>query len=175
MKIGSQKVEPGGLDQYARRVSPESSVCYLGGLFSVLAGAEDTNGRFCLMEIVGRKGMEPPRHVHHRDDEGFYVLEGEITFYVGDEIYEATPGTFIFAPRGVPHSFTFETETIRKLAIVTPGGLEEHFRDRRFGEPAQALTLPPPPAGPPDMTAFVEDLASRGVEIVGPPGAPERE
>ena len=174
MKIGAREVESGGLGQYARRVSPESSVWYMGGLFSILAGAEDTDGRFGLMEIVGRKGQEPPRHVHRRDDEGFYVLEGRITYYVGDETYEATPGTFVFAPRGVPHSFTFETDVIRKLAVVTPGGLEVHFRDRRFSEPVQAPTLPPPPAGSPDMAAFADDLARYGVEIVGPPGPPER-
>ena len=174
MTIGSEKVGPEGLGQYARRAGLESSVWYMGGLFTILAASEDANGRFGLMEIVGRKGAEPPRHVHHRDDEGFYVLEGEITYYVGEETYEAGPGTFVFLPRGVPHSFTFETDVIRKLAISAPGGLEEHFRDPRFSEPAQELTLPPPPAGPPDMAAFAEDLAGYGIEIVGPPGPPER-
>ncbi len=174
MTIGSEKVGPEGLGQYARRASLESSVWYMGGLFGILAGSEETNGQFGLMEILGRKGLEPPRHVHHRDDEGFYVLEGEITYYVGEETYKAGPGTFVFLPRGVPHSFTFETDVIRKLAIIAPGGLVAHFRDPRFSEPAQALTLPPPPAGPPDMAAFAEDLAGYGIEIVGPPGPPEQ-
>ena len=172
MTIGSEKVGPEGLGQYARRASLESSVWYMGGLFTILAGSEETNGQFGLMEIMGRKGVEPPRHVHHRDDEGFYMLEGEITYYVGEETYKADPGTFVFLPRGAPHSFPFETDVIRKPALVTPGGMEEHFRDPRFSEPAQALTLPPPPAGPPDMAAFAEDLAGYGIEIVGPPGPP---
>jgi quercetin dioxygenase-like cupin family protein len=174
MTIESEKVGPEGLGQYARRVGPESAVWYMGNLFGILARSEETDGRFGLMETVSRKGFEPPRHVHRREDEAIYVLEGNITFYVGDETYGAGPGTFVFLPRGVPHSFTFETDAIRMLAIVAQGGLEEHFRDPRFSEPAQALTLPPPPADPPDMPALVAEMARHGVEIVGPPGPPER-
>ncbi len=174
MTIESDRVGPEGLGQYARRVGLESAVWYMGNLFGILARSEETDGRFGLMETVSRKGFEPPRHVHHREDEGFYVLEGNITFYVGDEIHEATPGTFVLMPRGIPHSFTFESDVIRMLVIVAPGGLEEHFRDPRFSEPAQALTLPPPPAAPPDMPALVDEMVRHGVEIVGPPGPPER-
>ncbi|MGI8858547.1 MAG: cupin domain-containing protein, partial [Rubrobacteraceae bacterium] len=83
------KGAPEGVAQYARRMSLESSSWYMGCLFGVLAGSEDTGGRFGLMEMVAPKGLEPSRHVHHRDDEGFYVLEGNITFYVGEETYEA--------------------------------------------------------------------------------------
>ncbi len=168
---------PAGVAQYARRASQESSVWYMGCLFSVLAGSEDTGGRFGLMEIGAPKGREPSRHVHHRDDEGFYVLEGNITFYVGDETYEAGPGTFVFLPHGVPHSYTFETEQVRMLALVAPGGIEGHFRDPRFSEPARASTLPPPPAGPPNAAVLedlAKDLAGYGTEVVGPPGRPSK-
>jgi quercetin dioxygenase-like cupin family protein len=51
-------------------------------------------GVFGLMEMVAPTGREPSRHLHHTDDEGFYVLEGNVTFYVGEETYEASPGTF---------------------------------------------------------------------------------
>ncbi len=57
------------------------------------------------------------------------MLEGAVTYYVGDGVYEAGPRTFVSMPRGVPHSFVFKTEEVRKLAIITPGGLEEHFGD----------------------------------------------
>lgn len=173
MTIEPNKVGPkGSLGQYARRTSPESSVWYMGGLWSILADAKEANGRFSVIEILAPEGLEPPRHVHHCEDESFYVLEGNITYYVGEETYEARPGTFVFLPRGVPHSFTFETETIRMLTLFVPAGIEAHFRDPRFGEPARELTLPPP--APPDVAAFAEDLARYGVEIVGPPGSPER-
>ena len=122
MTTERERAVPKGVAQYARRADPGSSVWYMGNLFTVLAGSEDTGGRFALIEMLARKGTEPPRHVHDREDEAFYVLEGEITFYVGDETYEATPGTFVFAPRGIPHSWVVETEVVRKLVTLTPGG-----------------------------------------------------
>ena len=159
---------------HGRRMDLGSSVWYVGNLFGFLADSGETDGQFALIEILGRKGGEPPRHVHSREDEGFYVMEGEVTFYVGDETHAATPGTFVFAPRGVPHSFVFETEEIRMISIITPGGFDEHFRDPRFSEPAQALTLPPPLEGPPDVGALVANLESYGIEVVGPPGPPQQ-
>ncbi len=174
MTIESSKVGPEGLGQYVRRASLESSGWYVGNLFTILAGSEDTGGRFALIEILARKGTEPPRHVHHRGDETFYVLEGEISFYIGDETYVATPGTLVFAPRGIPHSFVFETDVVRKLVTLTPGGADEHFRNPLFSEPARTLTLPPPPEGPPDVAALVADMERYGVEVVGPPGRPEQ-
>lgn len=171
-----RKGAPEGEARYARRMSQESSVWYMDCLFSVLAGSEETGGRFGLMEMVAPKGREPSRHVHYTDDEGFYVLDGEVTFYVGEEICEASSGTFVFLPHGVPHSYTFKTDVVRMLSVVAPGGLERHFRDARFSEPAKTPTLPPP-GGEPDA-AFLEemakDLASYGTEVVGPPGPPER-
>ena len=172
MTTERDKAVPGGVAQYARRVDSGSSVWYMGNLFTILAGSENTEGRFALIEILARKGTEPPRHFHHREDEAFYVLEGEITFYIGEETYVATPGTFVFAPRGIPHSWEVETDVVRKLVTLTPGGAEKHFRDPRFSEPARTPTLPPPPEGPPDVAALVADMERYGVEVVGPPGPP---
>ena len=172
MTTEREKAVPEGVAQYARRVDSGTSVWYVGNLFTILAGSEDTEGRFALIEILARKGAEPPRHVHTHEDEAFYVLEGEITFYVGDETYRATPGMFVFLPRGVAHSFVLETDVVRKLLTETPGGIEKHFRDPRFSEPARTLTLPPPAEEPPDVAALVEDMARYGVEVVGPPGPP---
>ncbi len=98
------------------------------------------------------------------------MLEGEITFYVGDETYEATRGTFVFTPRGVPHSYTFETDVIRMLVLVASGGFEEFFWPPQFSKPAQAPELPPP-EGPPDVPALVATLEQHGVEVVGPRSA----
>src|SRR5215218_4805232 len=157
--------------QYARLMNRESSVSYMDCLFSVLAGSEHTDGRFGLMEMVVPKGREPSRHLHYTDEEGFYVLEGELTFYVGEKTYAAGPGTFVFLPHGVPHSYTFETDSVRMLSIVAPGGLERHFRDPRFSELAEDMMLPTL-GGAPDpeaLEAMAADLASYGTEVVGPP------
>ena len=165
-------IKPEGAAQYARRADPESSVWYLGCLFTVLADSQETGGQYGLIESLSPKGTEPPRHVHSREDETFYLLEGEITFYIGDETYKATPGMFVSAPRGVPHSYTFDTGVIRMLVLVAPGGFEEFFRPPQSSEPAQAMEPPPPSEAPPDIPAMVAALDQHGVEVVGPPGPP---
>src|SRR5215469_1281374 len=81
------------------RQSLEQSVWYSGWLLTFLATGQDTQGQFALQEQVGRKGNVPPPHIHHREDETFYVLEGEMTFSIGDRTIKATPGTMVFAPR----------------------------------------------------------------------------
>ncbi|MGI8910825.1 MAG: quercetin 2,3-dioxygenase [Rubrobacteraceae bacterium] len=164
--------KPEKVAQYARRASVEDSRWYLGCLFTVLADAEETGGQFGLIESLSPKGAEPPRHVHSREDEAFHVLEGRITFYIGDETYEGTPGTFVFAPRGIAHSYTFDTDVIRMLVFVTPGGFEEFFRDARLSEPAKAPELPPPSEEPLDVPALAAAMEQHGIEIVGPPGPP---
>jgi len=176
MSTEPRKGPPGGQAQYARQMNQDSSVSYMDCLFSVLAGSEETDGRFGLMEMVAPKGREPSRHLHYTDDEGFYVLEGELIFYVGEEIYEASPGTFVFLPHGIPHSYTFETDVVRMLSIIAPGGLERHFRDARFSKPPTGMRLSPPAEAPdPDvLEAMAEDLASYGTEVVGPPGPPRQ-
>ena len=172
MTTEREKAVPEGVTPYARRAEMGTSVWYMGNLFTILAGSEENGGRFALIEMLAPKGTEPPRHVHQREDEAFYMLEGEITFYIGDETYVATPGKFVFAPRGIPHSWVVETDVVHKLVTLTPGGAEEHFRDPRFSGPALTPTLPPPPEVPPDMAALVADMERYDVEVVGPPGPP---
>ena len=123
------------------RQSLDRSVWYSGSLFTFLATGEETQGQFALIEAVARKGNAPPRHIHHREDETFYVLEGEITVSVGDRTIKATPGTMVFLPRDIAHSFVIESEHLRMLVLLAPAGLEEWFKE--FSVPAQALTLPP--------------------------------
>ena len=124
------------------RQSLEQSVWYSGWLLTFLATGQDTQGQFALQEQVGRKGNVPPPHIHHREDETFYVLEGEMTFSIGDRTIKATPGTMVFAPRDVAHSFTIDSEQVRILVMNTPAGLEGFFRE--CSVPAPSMTLPPP-------------------------------
>lgn len=124
------------------RQSLERSVWYSGWLLTFLATGDETNGQFALMEQVARKGNVPPRHIHHREDETFYVVEGEMTFSVGDETIKATPGTMVFAPRDIPHSFTIDSEQVRMLVMVAPAGAEGFFKE--CSVPAPSMTLPPP-------------------------------
>jgi quercetin dioxygenase-like cupin family protein len=123
------------------RQSLEQSVWYSGWLMTFLATGEDTQGQFALMEAVARKGNVPPPHIHHREDETFYVVEGEMTFSVGDRTIKARPGTMVFLPRDIVHSFAIESEQARILVQVSPAGAEGWFKE--FSVPAPTLTLPP--------------------------------
>jgi quercetin dioxygenase-like cupin family protein len=136
-------------------------------LLTFLATGEDTQGRFALIEIVGRKGNVPPPHIHHREDETFYILEGEITVSVGGQIIKGTPGTMIFLPRNVVHSFEIESEQGRMLVLLTPAGLEGYFKE--CGVPAPAMTLPPPVEVPySEIQRLIDVGAKYGIEFVLP-------
>jgi quercetin dioxygenase-like cupin family protein len=80
-----------------------------------------------LMELTGSPGVEPPMHVHHNEDEWYYLLDGEVTFHVGVKTYCGKPGSLVFFPRSVPHTFTIETPTAQMLLLNAPGGFERVF------------------------------------------------
>jgi hypothetical protein len=98
------------------------------------------------------------------------VLEGEITFVVGDQTVKASAGSFAFVPPGVLHAFHVDSPQARFLTVISPAGLEAFFDE--VGEPAQAATLPPPLAGPTDVERIAAVAARYGQEILGPPPVP---
>lgn len=155
---------------YAGRTDQARSVWYSGYLLTFLATGEETGGAFSIVEEVGRKGLsaEPPMHVHSREEESFYVIEGRMSFVVVDEVVDVPAGTLVVLPRGVPHRFTLETDHVRMLNMCTPAGFEGFFRD--LSEPARSMTLPPAPNGPPDIERLLRTAAAYGVEILPPPG-----
>ena len=149
------------------RRSLDRSVWYSGHLMTFLATAEDTQGKFALIEAVARKGNVPPPHIHHREEETFYVLEGEMTFSVGGQTIKATPGTMVCLPRDVAHSFVIDSEQLRVLILLTPAGLEGLFKE--FSEPAPAMTLPPPVETPySEIQRMLEVAPQYGIEFVLP-------
>jgi quercetin dioxygenase-like cupin family protein len=143
---------------------------HMGSLFEWHADGADSGGALSLAEVLVRAGGEPPLHVHAREDEIFYVLEGEVTFMRGVERIDAGPGTSVLLPRGIQHGFAVRTPMARMLVMATPAGLEEAFR--AFSEPAPERTLPPATEGPPDaaeMEALSAEFERHGVTFVGPP------
>lgn len=146
------------------RQSLEHSVWYNGWLMTFLATGEDTNGQFALIEATARRDNVPPPHIHHREDEIFYLLEGEIVVSVGDRTIKATPGSVVFLPREVRHSFTIESEESRMLILVTPAGLEGWFKE--FSVPAPAMMLPPADEpGYQDVQRMLEAASRFGLEF----------
>ena len=97
--------------------------------------------RFAQIEIYDPRGSAPPLHVHHNEDETFYVVEGEVTVFVGDERIDLGAGDYCFAPRGVPHTYLVTSERARMLVTISPAGFEELFA--RVGVPSTATSAQP--------------------------------
>jgi quercetin dioxygenase-like cupin family protein len=121
------------------------TIAIVGDVYRFLATGEDTNGKYALWEAIVPPGGGPPPHVHSREEEGFYVLEGEIILQVGDERIVATAGMFANMPVGTPHAFKNESRRPAKLLIsVAPAGLEQMFFELGVPVPQGATTAPPP-------------------------------
>jgi quercetin dioxygenase-like cupin family protein len=130
---------------------------FLGGLCTIKSTGEQTGGRVAVTENWAPRGHGSPLHVHHQEDEWFYVLSGELTFWVDGRVTTATEGSFVYGPRDVPHTFTVTSDEARFLLVVEPAGLEDFIR--ALSEPAQSLTLPPTSVQPP---ANGEDAGNSG-------------
>jgi quercetin dioxygenase-like cupin family protein len=145
---------------YALAREEAEALWFMGIPTRVLATAEQTGGAFGLIEHVIPAGDESPWHVHHAEDESFYVVEGHMTFLCGEQRVQAGPGTFVYGPREIPHGFRVEgTEPAMMLLQCTPGGFE-HF--------VIEMSESAPPTGPPDMERLMALATKYDIEILGP-------
>jgi quercetin dioxygenase-like cupin family protein len=126
---------------------------------AVLVWGEDTAGRCGLVETVEEWGAHPPRHLHLREDETLYVIEGSLSVWVAGEWVEAPAGTALFLPRGAEHALLAETEKARVLSFFAPAGFERFYREMAT-------------VGPLEVERLVTTAARYGCEIAGP--TPER-
>jgi quercetin dioxygenase-like cupin family protein len=143
---------------------------FFGGLTTIKASGRSTGGRVTVTEHLAPRGAGSPLHVHHNEDEWFYVLDGELTLWVGGEVTVAPAGSFVYGPREVPHTFVVSSDEARFLLVVEPSGFEGFVR--ALAEPAERLEIPPPASEPPDVEALTALAATYGMEILGPPGIP---
>lgn len=131
----------------------------VGGPTIIKAGTAETGGTFTLLEnhVPPRQG--PPLHVHAREDEMWYVLDGHFRFRADDELLDAPAGSFVFVPRGTHHCFqNIGDETARILVMFTPSGMERFFEEH--------AALPP---GPVDPDVYREIARRNWMDVVGPP------
>lgn len=129
-----------------------------------LADGERTGGAFALVDEQAKRGDSVPLHRHDEDMESFYVLEGEVTFFIGDEPGVRTgAGGFAHVPGGTVHGFRIESETARYLILTTP----------QHGEFYRAITLPAqadgsPPEQPIEGPRIKQASQQYKIEFVGP-------
>lgn len=134
----------------------------LGHVSVERVGGEQTGGAYALLDSLAPQGNGPPLHVHSREDEVFYVLDGELTVTREGRDRRVGAGGCVFLPRGVPHTYRVESPTVRALTLISPAGFEEFFFE--FGEPAVHRGLPP--AGdPPDLPRLLAVLERYGVSL----------
>jgi quercetin dioxygenase-like cupin family protein len=147
---------------YSPAVAPGSGqrciapIGYLGNLVRPLLGGRDTKGRLALIHSVERRGCEPPRHRHRNEDELVYVLEGELTFYVGEDPYVVATGNCLLLPKGQVHGYRVESQEATLLTTLMPAGLECFYAE--LGETASGL----------DFERLLTVAARYGIEITGP-------
>jgi mannose-6-phosphate isomerase-like protein (cupin superfamily) len=146
---------------------------HFGALMNFKALTEETGGQCWAVEGLADKHMAVPLHAHTREDEVWFVLDGEIAFTLGEEVIIGGPGTFVYIPRNTPHTFQVRSGTARWFGFGLSGNLDQWFFET--GEPAPSLTLPPPPAGPPTeaaIQAINASLKAYGTDTLGPPPMP---
>jgi mannose-6-phosphate isomerase-like protein (cupin superfamily) len=166
----AEEVDAAASRTFAHEQDEGEAWWWVGVLASIKATKEQTDGRYTLVEILAPEGYPGVLHVHHREDEGFWILEGELTFYVGDQTMKARPGSFLFGPKDVSHAFTVDSGPARLLFVLSPAGFEDLIRE--MGEPARELTIPPQLEAPPseaEMARMASIAAKYGNEILGPP------
>ncbi len=141
----------------------ENSYWYIGHLMSLLVTSKETDGRYSLLRATERRGLEPPPHIHTKEDETFLILEGEVVYTAGNQTFHAKEGDVMFLPKNIQHSFKIQTEKLETLILLNPGGLENYFVE--MSKPAEELQLPPLPQGPPDIKKLVATASKYGVKF----------
>ncbi len=143
------------------------SVWFTGTLMTIKVGAAQTGGAYMVVECLLAPGFGPPPHIHHQDDEAFYILEGELSGSCGERTWRGGPGTFVLLPRGIPHGFRVEgTTPARVLQLGNGSGFERFIAEA--GAPAQAPTIPPPP-GEAEIARMLATAPKYAIEILPPP------
>src|SRR4249920_1216840 len=108
---------------YALSAGDGKPMAWFGSTITLKASSPELG----VTEVLIHPGEEPPLHVHKNEDEWFYMLDGEVTFHVGGEDLSGRGGAFVSFPRGIPHTFTVESNSARFLVMNTPGGFERMF------------------------------------------------
>jgi len=138
---------------------------FLDTRMTVKAGGAHTGGALTVIEWSAPEGFGPPRHVHHAEDEMFYVLDGEMVLECGDQRWTAGPGDFAFLPHGVAHVFVVSRGPVHGLQLTTPAGFEAFVEE--VGRLPEGPGLPEPSI--PDVPRLMEAGRRHGNDIVGPP------
>jgi mannose-6-phosphate isomerase-like protein (cupin superfamily) len=142
------------------RNNTEQTIQWLGTRYKILLTADETDGKIGMFESVDQPGYGPPRHIHHEEDETFYILSGEVLFWLAGESRTLGPAATVFIPRGTDHTFRVLGDLpARMLTIMTPGDFEGFFAEMAKHQ----LRIPE------DMDKIAEIGLRYHLELTGPP------
>jgi quercetin dioxygenase-like cupin family protein len=116
-------------DVMHRNINKENTFLFLSDVNSILVSGDDTNGEFCVVHCAVKKDDGPPLHLHEKEDESFYVLDGEIEMTLGTETISVKSGGYVFAPRGIPHTFKVKSDTAKFLVTAYPAGFDSFVKE----------------------------------------------
>lgn len=129
---------------------------------------EDTGGAYALSELTAHPGFGPPPHIHRREDEAYYILEGEFAFVDDGRSFTASKGELVYLPRGRVHAHLASGDVpARALVLVTPAGVEEFVKEAGVAaeEPSSVPSLPEMP----ELQRIVQTAQKYGIEVPPPP------
>jgi quercetin dioxygenase-like cupin family protein len=150
-----------------RKPGEGRTIAVVGDVYRFLATGLETNGKYAMWEANVPPGGGPPPHVHSREEECFYILEGEIAFTIADQHLVASAGMFANMPVGTPHSFKNESaKPARMLISVAPAGLEQMFFEVGVPVPQGATTAAP--ATKEELERMLAAAPRYGVKIMVP-------
>lgn len=154
----------------AREAGEGPATWALSSLFEHLVTGAETGGAFGLTKVTQPPGAATPVHLHTREAEAFYLLDGTMTYRAGEQDYRLSPGSFIYLPAGVPHAFRVTGDApVQFLAVVAPGGLMDLYDEA--GQPAAERRLPGADgtALSADVQRWLEAAPRYGIQVLGPP------
>jgi quercetin dioxygenase-like cupin family protein len=156
-------VAPGG---YLLDAGSGEALWFSGGLLTYKTTGDQTSGNLAVAEMRAPRGSGSPSHRHHHEDEAWFILDGELTFWLGDEQRTVSAGAFVFGPRMVEHGFRVDSTEARFLLLLTPAGFENFTRT--CGSPANSLTLPPPDLPSRDTGLLAAAARTHEIDILAP-------
>lgn len=139
---------------------------FLNGLYTLKATTESTGGAFSLVHEVSPPGHATPYHLHHIEDEAFWVLGGSFAFFCDGKKTMVGPGGYVFLPRGIPHGIRVEGSSPGEMLILATPGTGFVGMVQEMAEPAKERVLPPPTE--PDMEKLMRLCAKYQIDILGP-------
>jgi quercetin dioxygenase-like cupin family protein len=154
---------------YLAESATRQHIAWIGdSIHRVVLDSAATDNRLAMFRSSMRGGTASPVHVHDREDETVFLLDGSAVFWAGAKRWRATSGDTVFLPRGVPHTYAITSDAAEIITVCNPAGMEEFFREIGWD-----LAKPRPDDWRVDVGAMRDAALRCGQQVLGPPLGPD--